>query len=105
MVVHTFNPRLGRQRHLEVCEFKATLGYTRLNQSRRETELTLRGSQHWGSHAFNAFNPDTREVEAGGMWLGRERNIKGKRQELSGVWSLRLVESIAGSPLCLSEPW
>ena len=50
-----------------------------------------------------AFNLSTKEVETGAIWLGRERNIKGKRQELSGVWSLRLVESIAGSPfVCLA---
>ena len=26
----------------------------------------------------------------GAIWLGGERNIKGKKQELSGVWSLRI---------------
>ena len=55
----------------------------------------------WESHTFD---PNTWEVETGAIWLGRERNIKGKRQELTGVWSLRLVESIAGSHpfVCLS---
>ena len=40
----------------------------------------------WESHIVN---PSTREVETGVIWLDRERNIKGKRQELTGVWSLR----------------
>ena len=40
----------------------------------------------WESHTFN---PSTREVETVVIWLDRERNRKGKRQELSGVWSLR----------------
>ena len=30
--------------------------------------------------------------------MGGERSIKGKSQELSGVWSLRLVENLARSP-------
>ena len=37
----------------------------------------------------HTFNPRTSEVETGMIWLGGERNIKGKRQELTGVWSLR----------------
>ena len=45
-----------------------------------------------------AFNPSTREVETGAIWVGRERNIKGKRQEFRkyGVWgveSLGVVET------------
>ena len=31
-------------------------------------------------------------METGVIWLGGERNIKGKRQELSGVWNLRIHE-------------
>ena len=49
------------------------------------------------AHTFNpsiwelhTFNPSTREVETGAIWLGGERNIKGKRQELTGVCSLRI---------------
>ena len=37
----------------------------------------------------HTFNPSTREVETGAIRLGGERNVTGKRQELTGVWSLR----------------
>ena len=40
----------------------------------------------WESHTFS---PSTRKVETGAILLGGGRNIKGKRQELTGVWSLR----------------
>ena len=32
------------------------------------------------------YAPSTRKVETGAIWLGGERNVRGKRQELSGVW-------------------
>ena len=38
VVAHTLNPALRRQRQMNLYEFKAILGYTRLSQSRRETE-------------------------------------------------------------------
>lgn len=31
-----------------------------------------------------------REIETGPRWLGRKMDIKGKRQELTGMWSLKL---------------
>ena len=31
-------PALGRQRKMDLCEFKATLGYLKLNQTKRETD-------------------------------------------------------------------
>ena len=34
--------------------------------------------------------------------VGQREEKKGEEKELSGAWSLRLVESIAGSSLCLS---
>ena len=40
VVTHIFNPSTRRQRQMDLCEFKATLSYTRLNQSKRKTELT-----------------------------------------------------------------
>ena len=40
VVAHTFNSSLQRQRQADLCGFKVILGYTRLNQSKRETELT-----------------------------------------------------------------
>lgn len=39
----------------------------------------------WESHTFN---PNTREMETGEIWLGGERITKGKRQELSIEWSI-----------------
>ena len=41
-----------------------------------------------GSHT--PLIPSTREVETGVILLGGERNRKGKRQELTRVWSLRI---------------
>ena len=83
MVVHTFNPR--RQRQKDLCEFKVTPGYTRLIQKQIRVVV---------AHTFNpsvwesrTLNPSTREVETGTIWLGGERNIRGKRQELTGVWT------------------
>ena len=55
---------------MDLCEFKATLGYMRLNLSKRDTELTERHSQYLGSYSFN---PSNREVETGVIWLGGER--------------------------------
>ena len=51
----------------------------------------------WESHTFNA---STRKVETGELQLNRERAIKGKKQELSGVCrlgSLRTVPSVSAS--------
>ena len=55
------------------------LRHMKLIQSKRKRTYTKVISQHLRSHVFN---PSTREVETGVIWLGRERNIKGKRQEL-----------------------
>ena len=42
---HTLSiPALGRQRQTDLCEFKATLSYTRLIQSKRETKPGSGGS-------------------------------------------------------------
>ena len=41
----------------------------------------------WESHTFNS---STGEVERVAIWLGGEDRIKGKRQEPSEVWSLRI---------------
>ena len=60
---------------VDLCEFKDTLGYMRLNLSKRETELTQRWSQHLGSHNFD---PSPREVETGVIWLDGERNVRQK---------------------------
>lgn len=54
-------PVLGRQRQTDLCEFKASLGYTRLNQSKRETKLTP---------LILALGRWRQEV----IWLGREGN-------------------------------
>ena len=59
-------PALGSQRQTELCEFNATLGYTKLIQSKIETEPS-------GGVAHN-FNPSTREVEMG-------RDMAGQREE------------------------
>ena len=53
-------PALRRQRQTDLCEFKASLVYTRLIQSKREKE------------------PGSGD----GIWLGREKNI---RQEETGA--------------------
>ena len=50
MVAHTFNPRSGRQRQADLCEFKATLGYTRLIQSQEKQ------SQEVVAHTFDPSN-------------------------------------------------
>ena len=47
-----------------------------------------------GSHAFN---PSTREVETGVIWLGRERNIR--QEETGEQCSLRF----GGDRWCLEE--
>ena len=46
---------------MDICEFKSTLGYMRLNLSKRETESY-------------AFNPNTSDVET-------ERDMAGLREE------------------------
>ena len=62
VVAHTFNPRIQEAEEMDLCELKATLGYMRLNLSKRETEFTQKCSQHLRSHTFN---PSTRDVEIG----------------------------------------
>ena len=54
-----------------------------------------------GSHAFD---PSTREVETGVIWLGRERNIRQERQELIEIWrcSLRRQSEVRTIPFGLS---
>ena len=38
VVAHTVYPQhLGRQRQMDLCDFKTTVGYTRLIQSKRNT--------------------------------------------------------------------
>ena len=37
-----------------------------------------------------AFNLSTFEVETGALWLCGERNLKGKKKEITGVWSLKI---------------
>ena len=49
-----------------------------MNLSKRET-----------AHSYKV-DPSTREVEIGMIRLGRERSIGGKKQELGGVWSLKI---------------
>lgn len=70
-----------------ISEFKAPLAYTRLILSKRETEFTQRWSKQMGSQTFN---PSTREVKTEVIWLGREGNIRGKRQQFNGLWSVRI---------------
>ena len=64
VVAHTLTQAFGRQMSVDICEFKATLSYRRLIQSKREAEQL---SQVVMSHTFNAstweshtFNPNTR---------------------------------------------
>ena len=67
---------------MDVCEFKATLGYNRWIQSQRETEAVVVhtfSSNTWESHAFN---PNTWKVETGVKFLGGERSI---RREKTGA--------------------
>ena len=58
MVAHAFNLALGRQRQMDLCEFKSTLDYMRLNLSKEKQS----------SHKDD---PSTREVETGVIWLRR----------------------------------
>lgn len=44
VMAHTLIPALGRQMQMDLCEFKAALGYTRLIESQRETEPDSGGS-------------------------------------------------------------
>ena len=75
MVAHIF--KLRKQRQTDLCEFKATLDYTKPIQKQIQIVVahTFNPSV-WESHTFN---PSTREVETGVIWLGGERNIKGTR--------------------------
>ena len=69
LVAHTFNPSTGRQRQTDLCEFKATLDYTRLSQSQGKRSPAV---------AAHVFNPTTREVERGSDMAGqREENKAG----------------------------
>ena len=54
---------------MDLCEFKATLGYTRSIQKQIRVVV------------FHTFNASTGEVKSEVIWLGREKNIKGKRKE------------------------
>ena len=67
-------PALGRQKQVGLCEFKATLGYTRFIQSQREQ------SPEVVAHTFNlstwesqAFKPSTREAETGVIGMAGQR--------------------------------
>ena len=66
---------------MDLCEFKAALGYTRSIQKQIQVVVVAHtySTRVWESHTFNY---STTEVETGAIWLGRERNIKGKRQIL-----------------------
>ena len=99
MVAHTFNPRIGIKGRWFFVSSRPPSVTQRLNLSKRGAVFKQRWSQNLGSYSFN---PRIRKVETGAVWLGGERRIRGKRQELSGEWNLRLVESIAPSHLCLS---
>ena len=59
--------------------FKATLGYRRFNQSKRETKLT----PLIPALGVQAFNPSTREVETGSDMAGWREIQGGRRQELT----------------------
>ena len=63
---------------MDLCEFKGTLGYTRLIQNRSRLKAHTLNPSIWESHTFSL---STREMKTGAIWLGRERNIKGKGQE------------------------
>ena len=60
---HLYSQDSERQRQIDLCEFKFSLGYIRFNLSKREIE---------GSYA------NTVEVETEVILLSRERDIKGK---------------------------
>ena len=57
---HLSSQDSGREKQVDFCEFKATLGYTRLTLSKRETAHLCKG------------DPSTREVETGVTCLGGE---------------------------------
>ena len=63
-MAHTFNPRT-----------QATLDYTRLNLSKKRNKTHKDAPKMVKSHTFN---PSTREVEIGVMWLDGQ---KYRRQE------------------------
>lgn len=77
-MVQTFYRRtreLEADLSLDLCGFKATLGYIRLIQSQREIEPSSGGSHLnssiWESHNFSH---NTRKVEPRRDMAGRERN-------------------------------
>ena len=87
---------------MDLCEFKATLGYTRFIQKQDQVLVVYTFNPSvWESHAFSS---STREVEAGVIWLGGERIIKGKRQELPEYVVCRFVET-GSRPFCLKIWW
>ena len=51
---------------MDLCECKASLGYMKLNQSKRERELT----PLFLALESYSFNPNTREVETGREMAG-----------------------------------
>ena len=83
-------PALWRQGLTEVCEFEATLAYTRLIQSQRETE------RWWLTPLIPVFGshmpliPALRRWRQEGIWLGRERSI---RREKTGVQPIQPEDS------------
>ena len=59
---------------MDLCEFKAILGYLRSMQ-KQILVVHIFNPSVWESHTFNY---STREVETVAIWLGGERNIRGR---------------------------
>ena len=85
---------------MDLCEFRTTLGYTRWIQKRIQVVVAhIFNPSVWVSHNFN---PSTREVETGVIWLGRERTIKGKT---GTSWSVESKDSCRQDLALLVEIW
>ena len=67
VVAHPLITAFKRQRQRDLSEFKTTLGYMRLGQSKREAEPS--GGQH-------TFNSSSREVEMGSDNAGQREECK-----------------------------
>ena len=78
MVEHNFNLCIWRKRQLDLCDFKASLGYNRLIRSKRETETDGGVSNHDSSAWV---------VETGIILLGGEGNIRWEETDIHSVQS------------------
>ena len=71
---------LRRQRQMDLCEFKATLGYTRLIQ--KQIQVVVAHTFYpsiWESHTFNPSSREVRDRSGMAEWRkeykwGRDRN-------------------------------